>query len=414
MALCVGMGPMTVFAERGSEDSHSVVSGSGVKVEANSARSAAQQNYSVNHGPYLQGLCYDGVIVVFTTSHKGFSKVEIRKRGQSEVRVCDSRKDGLIMANNTHNVIRIDGLEPATDYEYRIVSTKVEDFQPYKVTFGESISTPWYEFRTFDPKAREFNFVVLNDIHDDAKKCDKLLSMQPMDKANMVFYVGDIMSYFSSPDQPYTSFIDVSVNRFAKHKPFAVVRGNHETRGYLARTYDQFIHNTRDGKYYGFYTFGSTAVVMLDCGEDKPDTHPVYAGFVAFDEYRLEQIEWLKEVLKSKEFRRAKNRIVLLHIPPAVEAMKQQDEKAVKDMLEWHGNVHWGQILLPLLNKADIDLMISAHQHSFHYFAPQKGVIEFPLVINDNHSAMYVSSNDDGISVKVTNQSGKELMNRKF
>lgn len=414
MALCIGMGPMTVFAERGSEDSHSVVSGSEVKVEANSARSAAQQNYSVNHGPYLQGLCYDGVIVVFTTSHKGFSKVEIRKRGQSEVRVCDSRKDGLIMANNTHNVIRIDGLEPATDYEYRIVSTKVEDFQPYKVTFGESISTPWYEFRTFDPKAREFNFVVLNDIHDDARKCDKLLSMQPMDKANMVFYVGDIMSYFSSPDQPYTSFIDVSVNRFAKHKPFAVVRGNHETRGYLARTYDQFIHNTRDGKYYGFYTFGSTAVVMLDCGEDKPDTHPVYAGFVAFDEYRLEQIEWLKGVLKSKEFRRAKNRIVLLHIPPAVEAMKQQDEKAVKDMLEWHGNVHWGQILLPLLNKADIDLMISAHQHSFHYFAPQKGVIEFPLVINDNHSAMYVSSNDDGISVKVTNQSGKELMNRKF
>lgn len=414
MALCVGMGPMTVFAERGSEDSHSVVSGSGVTVEANSAQNAAQQNYSVNHGPYLQGLCYDGVIVVFTTSHKGFSKVEIRKRGQSEVRVCDSRKDGLIMANNTHNVIRIDGLEPATDYEYRIVSTKVEDFQPYKVTFGESISTPWYEFRTFDPKAREFNFVVLNDIHDDAKKCDKLLSMQPMDKANMVFYVGDIMSYFSSPDQPYTSFIDVSVNRFAKHKPFAVVRGNHETRGYLARTYDQFIHNTRDGKYYGFYTFGSTAVVMLDCGEDKPDTHPVYAGFVAFDEYRLEQIEWLKGVLKSKEFRRAKNRIVLLHIPPAVEAMKQQDEKAVKDMLEWHGNVHWGQILLPLLNKADIDLMISAHQHSFHYFAPQKGVIEFPLVINDNHSAMYVSSNDDGISVKVTNQSGKELMNRKF
>jgi len=414
LALCVGMGPMTVFAERGSEDSHSVVSGSGVTVEANSARNAAQQNYSVNHGPYLQGLCYDGVIVVFTTSHKGFSKVEIRKRGQSEVRVCDSRKDGLIMANNTHNVIRIDGLEPATDYEYRIVSTKVEDFQPYKVTFGESISTPWYEFRTFDPKAREFNFVVLNDIHDDAKKCDKLLSMQPMDKANMVFYVGDIMSYFSSPDQPYTSFIDVSVNRFAKHKPFAVVRGNHETRGYLARTYDQFIHNTRDGKYYGFYTFGSTAVVMLDCGEDKPDTHPVYAGFVAFDEYRLEQVQCLKGVLKRRESRRAKNRIVLLHIPPAVEAMKQQDEKAVKDMLEWHGNVHWGQILLPLLNKADIDLMISAHQHSFHYFAPQKGVIEFPLVINDNHSAMYVSSNDDGISVKVTNQSGKELMNRKF
>jgi hypothetical protein len=76
-------------------------------------------------------------------------------------------------------------------------------------------------------------------------------------------------------------------------------------------------------------------------------------------------VEWLKGVLKSKEFRKAKNRIVMLHIPPAVEAMKQQDEKCVEGMLKWHGNVHWGQILLPLLNKAGIDLMISAHQHRY-------------------------------------------------
>ena len=393
LALCVSIEPMAVFSAQ---------------------RADGEASYCVNHGPYLQGLCYDGVIVVFTTSHKGFSKVEIRKRGQSDVRVCDSRKDGLIMANNTHNVIRIDGLESATDYEYRIVSTKVEDFQPYKVTFGESISTPWYEFRTFDPKAREFSFVVMNDIHDSAEKCDKLLSMQPINEADMVFYVGDIMSYFSKEEQPYTSFIDVSVERFAKNKPFAVVRGNHETRGHLARTYDEFIHNTRDGKYYGFYTFGSTAVVMLDCGEDKPDTHPVYAGFVAFDDYRLEQVEWLKEVLKSKEFRKAKNRIVMLHIPPAVEAMKQQDKEGVEEMMSWHGNVHWGEILLPLLNKADIDLMISAHEHRYKLFSPQKGVIEFPLLINDNNSAMFVRATDQGVSVKITNREGKELLNSTF
>ena len=137
LALCICIEPMTVFAERGSEAMRSGASACEVAVESDSAQDVAQQAYKINHGPYLQGLCYDGVIVVFTTSHKGFSKVELRRKGQSEVRVCDARKDGLIMANNTHNVIRIDGLEPATDYEYRIVSTKVEDFQPYKVTLGE-------------------------------------------------------------------------------------------------------------------------------------------------------------------------------------------------------------------------------------------------------------------------------------
>ena len=406
VAMCIA--PAAAFSAEGDKTSAPVL----ITLADNKADNA--ETYTVNHGPYLQGVTYDGATVVFTTSHKGFSKVELRKKGSSEVRLCDSRKDGLIMADNTHNVIHLLDLEPATEYEYRIVSTRVKDFQPYKVTFGEEYTSPWYSFRTFDPKAKEFTFAVLNDIHDDSKKCADLLDLQPMDEAQMVFYNGDIMSYYNREGQPFSSFIDVSVERFAKNKPFAVVRGNHETRGHLARTYDEFIHNTRDGKYYGFYTFGSTAVVMLDCGEDKPDDHPVYAGFVAFDEYRLEQVEWLKEVVRSKEFRKAKNRIVMLHIPPAVEAMKEQNEKQVASMLEWHGNAHWGEILLPLLNKAGIDLMISAHQHRFGLYTPQKGVIEFPLVINDNNSAMFVRSSDDGVSVKITNKEGKELLNRTF
>ena len=370
--------------------------------------------YTVNHGPYLQGVTYDGATVVFTTSHNGFSKVEVRKKGSSESRLCDSRKDGLIMADNTHNVIDLLGLEPATEYEYRIVSTRVLDFQPYKVTFGEKITSPWYSFRTFDPAVKEFTFGVINDIHDDSKKCGDLLDLLPMDEVGMVFYNGDILSHYTEQGQPFSSFIDVSVEKFAKHKPFAVVRGNHETRGHLARTYDEFIHNTREGKYYGVYYFGDTAVVMLDCGEDKLDTHEVYAGFVAFDEYRLEQVEWLKQVIKSKEFRKAKHRIILLHIPPAVEAMKERQEKVVQSMLDWHGNAHWGEILFPALKGTRIDLMISAHMHQHLYFPAHKGIHDFPIVVNDNASSMLVRCNEEGISLKITNRNGKVTFEEKF
>ena len=377
----------------------------------------AQNNteaYTINHGPYLQGVTYDGATVVFTTSHKGFSKVELRKKGSSESRICDSREDGLIMADNTHNVINLDGLEPATEYEYRIVSTRVLNFQPYKVTFGEEIKSEWYSFSTFDPKAEEFTFGVMNDIHDDSKKCGELLDLLPMDEVGMIFYNGDILSHYSEQGQPFSSFIDVSVEKFAKHKPFAVVRGNHETRGHLARTYDEFIHNTREGKYYGVYYFGDTAVVMLDSGEDKLDTHEVYAGFIAFDEYRLEQVEWLKQVIKSKEFRKAKHHIILLHIPPAVEAMKAQDEKGVQSMLDWHGNAHWGEILFPVLAKTKIDVMISAHMHRQMFFAEQKGVHNFPIVVNDNNSSMLVRSNAEGVSVKITNRKGEVTFEEQF
>ena len=381
------------------------------------AQEAAEaEGYSINHGPYLQGLSYDGVIVCFTTSHKGFSGVEIRKKGSEQVQLHRTSKDGLFEADNTLNAIHIEGLEPATEYEYRIISKRMLSFEPYKVTFGEEIASSWYTFRTFDPKATEVTFVVANDIHDDAQKCADLLDRMPLDEAEMVFYNGDIMSHYSREGQPYTSFIDVSVEKFASEKPFAVVRGNHETRGHLAREYDNYIYNTREGRYYGVYYFGTTAVVMLDCGEDKDDEHPVYAGLVDFDRYREEQATWLSEVVQSKEFRRAKRRIVIVHIPPTVERMAEveENEKLVADLMTWRGNAHLGELLLPVLNKADIDVMLTAHLHKQAIFPVQKGVVEFPIIANDNVSAMLVRSTKEGVYIKIVNREGKVTHEKRY
>ncbi|MBR5138440.1 MAG: metallophosphoesterase [Alistipes sp.] len=378
-------------------------------VSAQEAVAQSAEAYTINHGPYLQGLTYDGVIVCFTTSHNGFSKVELREKGADQVRECRTSKHGLLEANNTHNVIEINGLKPATEYEYRIVSKRVTRFDPYHVRFGEQVESEWYAFRTFDPAATEFSFVVANDIHDKADKLSTLLDVQPLAEAEMVFYNGDIMSYYAREGQPFKSFIDVSVEKFARHKPFAVVRGNHETRGPLARTYDDFIHNTRDGKYYGLYYFGDTAVVMLDCGEDKDDQHPVYAGLVDFDNYRLEQAEWLRGVVASKAFRKAKHRIVIMHIPPVTERMAEVEYNAakVRDLLTWPGQVHLGKVILPILNDANIDVMLSGHLHQHMIFPVQSGVVEFPIVVNDNVSSMFVRVNAAGVNVKIVNTEGQ-------
>ena len=370
---------------------------------------AATESYTFNHGPYLQALSYDGVTICFSTSHRGFSGVELRVKGSDEAQLYRTSKDGLFEADNTFNAIRIDGLSAATEYEYRLTSKRMLSFEPYKVVFGEQITSPWYSFRTFDPAADEVTFVVANDIHDDAQKCATLLDLMPMQEVDMVFYNGDIMSHFSREGQPFTSFIDVSVERFASHKPFAVVRGNHETRGHLAREYGDYIHNTREGRYYGVYYFGSTAVVMLDCGEDKDDEHPVYAGLVDFDNYRREQAEWLKDVVKSKAFRRAKHRIAIVHIPPTVERMAEveENEKRVADLMTWRGNAHLGELMLPILNEADINVMFSAHLHDYAIFPEQEGVVEFPIIANDNVSAMLVRVNAEGVHVKIVNRDGR-------
>lgn len=369
---------------------------------------AQQEAYTINHGPYLQGLTYDGVIICFTTSHGGISHVELREKGSAEVRTCRVSEHGLLMANNTHNVIEVNDLKPATEYEYRIVSKHITRSDPYHVRFGATVESEWYNFRTFDPEATSFTFLVANDIHDQSEKCRKMLDVQPMDEVEMVFYNGDIMSHFSKEGQPFKSFIDVSVEKFAKNKPFAVVRGNHETRGHFARSYDEFIHNTRDGKYYGLYFFGDTAVVMLDGGEDKDDQHPVYAGLVDFDNYRREQAEWLKGIVKMKAFRKAKHRIVIMHIPPVTERMAEVKENAkdIKNLLTWRGGEHLGELMIPILNEANINVMLCGHLHRHVIYPEQEGVLEFPIVVNDNVSSLLVRTDSRGVHVKSVHMDG--------
>ena len=380
------------------------------------AEAQATEAYTINHGPYLQGLTYDGVIVCFTTSHKGFSKVELREKGSEEVREYRTSKHGLYEAFNTHNVIEINDLKPATEYEYRIVSKQMVRFDPYHVRFGAEAVSEWLAFRTFNPEAKELTFVVANDIHDQTEKCRKMLEVQPLEEVDMVFYNGDILSYYAKEEQPFTSFIDVSVEKFAKNKPFAVVRGNHETRGYLARTYEKFIHNTRDGKYYGVYYFGDTAVVMLDGGEDKDDEHPVYAGLVDFDNYRREQAEWLKGVVASEAFQRAKHRIAIMHIPPVTERMAEiEAQKAdIRNLITWRGGEHLGELMIPILNGADIDVMICGHLHRHVVYPEQAGVLEFPIVVNDNVSSMLVRTNAEGVHLKIVNIDGKTTFEKRY
>lgn len=71
-------------------------------------------------------------------------------------------------------------------------------------------------------------------------------------------------------------------------------------------------------------------IVMLDCGEDKADSHPVYAGFTDYSAYRGEQRKWLEALVKSKEYKKARYHIVICHFPLAI------PEEEVKK------NVFWG------------------------------------------------------------------------
>lgn len=348
------------------------------------------QSYSFDHGPYLQELTEDGVTFVFTTSSEGVSWVELRAQDGSLSRHY-ALKDGFRDAYTTFNSIRVENLSPATRYEYRLGSKEITDFQPYKVTFGDSIVSRWYGFSTPDPRTDKCSFIALSDMHQQPEKLEHLLTLSDVESADRIFYVGDMMDYYDDGSKPFEYFIDKSVEMFATERPFVLVRGNHETRGNLARSYARYAPST-SGKYYGAFRVGDIMFVMLDCGEDKPDDFWVYAGLTDFDAYRTEQAEWFAGLIRSKAYKSARWHVVMNHFPP----LSDTDDGGP----EGHGVRDTKAKFLPLYLEADIDLMISGHMHRYQFMDPaERSDLNFPVIVNSTESV--VRADIDGRTMKV-------------
>ena len=361
---------------------------------------ASAQSYTFNHGPYLQELSEHAVTFVFTTSDNGFSWVEVKPDGGEAERHYTVR-NGLRDAYNTFNVIRVENLRPDTRYQYRLCSKQIADFQPYKVTFGDSIVSPWRRFSTPDPKATACSFIALRDMHQQPDKLGRLLNQAGVGSADMIFYVGDMMNYYDNEETPFRSFIDKSVELFASEKPFVLVRGNHETRGNMAREYARYVPKS-SGKYYGAYRVGDIMFIVLDCGEDKPDDFWVYAGLTDFDGYRTEQAAWFGELIRSKAYKSAKWRIVMNHFPPLSHMESDNPER--------HGIQDITDKFLPLYNQAKIDLMISGHTHAYEFMSPDKyDRLTFPVIVNSTESVARIDIDGRTLKAKVTDTGGNTL-----
>ena len=361
---------------------------------------ASAQSYTFNHGPYLQELSEHAVTFVFTTSDNGFWWVEVKPDG-GEAKRHYTVRNGLRDAYNTFNVIRVENLRPDTRYQYRLCSKQIADFQPYKVTFGDSIVSPWRRFSTPDPKATACSFIALSDMHQQPDKLGRLLNQAGVGSADMIFYVGDMMNYYDNEETPFRSFIDKSVELFASEKPFVLVRGNHETRGNMAREYARYVPKS-SGKYFGAYRVGDIMFVVLDCGEDKPDDFWVYAGLTDFDGYRTEQAAWFGKLIRSKAYKSAKWRIVMNHFPPLSHMEGDNPER--------HGIQDITDKFLPLYNQAKIDLMISGHTHAYEFMSPDKyDRLTFPVIVNSTESVARIDIDGRTLKAKVTDTGGNTL-----
>lgn len=131
---------------------------------------------------------------------------------------------------------------------------------------------------------------------------------------------------------------------------------------------------------------------MLDSGEDKPDSDIRNMDLMRSDDFRAEEAEWLARVVEEPDFKSAPVRIVFCHMPPSPGG--------------WHGGSEVARLFVPILNRAGIDLMLSAHIHRYRFSEKGQNGCEFPVLCNPNQTRMDVKADAHTIDVRIYDAAG--------
>lgn len=364
-------------------------------------RQAKEESLTIIHGPYIQNVTENSATIIWFTNKNCVSKIEYG-RGEnfrtfpqwgSLLQTSVRSRHGLIDAFTACHRVTITGLEPGGQYPYRVVSKEIVQFQPYEILYGDTVVSEIFSFRTLDRGAESITFCVVNDIHENTDRLDTLLQNVDWENTDVVFLNGDTLSHIEEEDQIFNGFLDKCVERFATRIPFVFVRGNHETRGKYARHLEEYLSNPGNRFYFSF-NHGPVHFVVLDSGEDKEDSHPVYAGLADFDFYRSQQAAWLKKDFQGEKFKESAFTVVFCHIPPF-------------GGNEWYGEQAIRKAWAPLLNEGDIDLLICAHTHRFKKMDPVEGIHSYPILIGGTDTIITIDADRERLEVEVSDLQGQ-------
>ena len=358
-------------------------------------RTAMKPSKMFRTKPYLQNPANHGMTIMWETTIPAYSWVEY---GTDTLNLKRVRLiiDGQAEFNESIHKIRLEGLTSGQTYYYRVCSQEILQYKAYSKKFGHTAKSDFYSFTMPDSGTDSFTAVIFNDLHQRTAVFETLLKQVKNVDYDFVIFNGDCIDDPANHAQA-TRFISLLTESVHGDRiPTLFMRGNHEIRNAYSiglRKHMDYI----GGKTYGAFNWGDTRIVMLDCGEDKTDDHKEYSGLNDFTQLRNEQVNFLKEELKSKDFKKSDKRILIHHIP-----------------LYGCDNLCW-DLWEPLLRKAPFHVSINAHTHKFAYHP--KGTLKnnYPVVIGggnrvENATVMILEKKKEELRIKVLNVEGNVLL----
>ena len=305
--------------------------------------------------------------------------------------LSDARKvlcGGYRLADIDERVIqvRVTDLKPATRYFYRIGADRIHYGGGYDMkVLGNEEDPRVYSFVTAGAALEHGSFCVINDTHAHWESFGPIQDCLAAISPSCVVWNGDASNTEETVENQVRIFLDQPIARkdYAAETPYLFCPGNHDFRGranrHLERVWMYRPCEERDVRDWDLgrnfaVRMGNIALIGLDTAEDKLDTNPVFAGLFKSAEYRKAQTAWLRDALQRPEIADAPFLVAFCHIPlfdenprhnPGDVAPADSDPQYSTDFAYWQRTCArmWG----PLLHEAGCQLLITAHQHRYHY-----------------------------------------------
>ena len=274
-------------------------------------------------GPYLQDLAPTSITVMWEMDTELPAKLVVSGPGlPGRERTIDVAPAHIVEA-------RIDKLEPASRYRYKVI-------------VGDDT---WEgELRTAPPDGKDvpFTFVVYGDSRNGVEQHRRVIDRVSQEVPDFVLGTGDMVDEGFRADQ-WQQFFDVE-DRLLRDNVYFPALGNHDRqgRGRTADTYRAYFSVPENGgdteRYYAF-TYASARFLVLDSN--------------AYSFALTDQTAWLeRELIAARQDPTLRHIFVVMHHPPF--------------SISLHGgNIDLRDRWTPLFEKYQVSAVFSGHDHVY-------------------------------------------------
>lgn len=259
--------------------------------------------------------------------------------------------NGILRSNcTTHRMtVPMERLDAVGKYKicYRIVKAR----KPY---YSEVSDVFEYESSFYPVKEEGARFFHIADAHNDVDK--PVAAAKAFGEIDFLILNGDLPDH-SGDIKNFTTIHRIAAEITNGEKPVVFSRGNHDMRGIYAENIAEHTP-TDNGKSYYTFRLGSIWGMVLDCGEDKYDSHVEYAHTICCEDFRKRELNFIKKVIENarKEYEAdgIKQKIIVAH-DPFTEYLPHQTSD--EDMITYK---EWAKLLREYIKP---DVMICGHVH---------------------------------------------------